>query len=146
MIETLNSSHVNAVAQLHLRSLTGLLRDLGPGATGAFYHGAARSSSAIGLVYIQENNLAGFVLGSAHPGSLRSEILTHSFFQTLLGICAGLLRNPGTLRSLVSSLLPGKPAFDSGAAELTYLAVDPEQRSLGVGRQLVEQFSQKLRI
>ena len=145
MIERLNRSHVDAAAQLHLRSLTGLLRDLGPGAVRAFYHGAARSSSVLAFVCMEESKVAGFVLGSVEPGRVRREILANSFFRTVLGTCSGVLRSPGTFRGLVSSFLPGKHAIDSRAAELTYLAVDPDKRSLGVGRQLVERFSEHLR-
>jgi len=145
MFEPLNSSHINAVTQLHIRSLTGLLHDLGPRATRAFYHGAVRSSSAIGYVCMQENSLLGFVLGSANPRGLRREILANSFFQTLFGICSGVIRKPSTLRCLLSSFLPDNEDYDSQAAELIYLAVDQDKTSSGVGRQLVEHFSQKLR-
>ena len=144
MIETLNNSHVGAVTQLHTCGLTGLLRDLGPRATRAFYHGAVCSDSAIGFAYIRESSLLGFVLGSANPQRLRREILANSFFQTLLGTCLGVMRKPGTLRSLLSSFLPGNEDYDSQAAELIYLAVDQGERSSGVGKQLVEHFSQKL--
>ena len=144
MLEPFNSSHVNAVTQLHLCNLTGLLRDLGPGATRAYYKGAACSSSAIALVYMQESSLLGFVLGSANPQGLRREILTNNFFQTLVGTCSGVIRKPSTLRSLLSSFLLDSDDYDSRAAELIYLAVDQNQRSSGVGKQLVERFSQKL--
>jgi len=144
MPEVLNNSHINAVTQLHLSSLTGLLRELGPGATSAFYQGAVRSSSAIGYVCMQENNLLGFVLGSASPQRLRREILVSNFFRTLAGTCTGVLRKPGTLRSLLSSLLPGNKDYDTQAAELIYLAVDQNQRSSGIGKQLVDNFSQAL--
>jgi ribosomal protein S18 acetylase RimI-like enzyme len=40
--------------------------------------------------------------------------------------------------------LPGNEDYDSQAAELIYLAVDQGERSSGVGKQLVEYFSQKL--
>lgn len=144
MLEPLNSSHVSAVTQLHINSLTGLLRDLGPGATRAFYNGAACSSSAIGFVYMQESSLLGFVLGSANPQGLRREVLVNNFFQTLVGTCSGVIRKPSTLRSLLSSFFPGKGDYDAQAAELIYLAVDQNQRSSGVGKQLVEHFSQNL--
>ena len=86
----------------------------------------------------------GFVLGSAHPQKLRREILTHSYFKTLAGIGSGVMRKPSTLRLLLSSLRPGDKDYNSQAAELKYMAVDQNQRSSGIGRQLVEHFSQKL--
>lgn len=145
MIETLNNSHVGAVTQLHISGLTGLLRDLGPRATRAFYHGAVCSDSAIGFAYIRESSLLGFVLGSANPQKLRREILANSFFQTLLGTCSGIIRKPGTLRSVFSSFMPTNNEYDSHAAELTYLAVDGDQRARGIGKQLVEHFGKQLR-
>lgn len=144
MLETLNRSHVSAVAQLHVDSLTGLLCDLGPGAIRAYYHGAAGSSSAIGFVHMRESNLLGFVLGSGNPRRLKREILANSFFQTLLGTCSGVIRKPSTLRSLISSFPPGNEYYDPQAAELIYLAVDGKQRASGIGKQLVEHFNQKL--
>ena len=144
MIETFKRSHVNAVAQLHIHSLTGLLRDLGPRATRAYYHGAARSSSAIGYVCVEESGLVGFVLGSANPQQLRREILTNSFFQTILGTCSGVVRKPSTFRLLLSSFFLDNEGFDPRTAELIYLAVDGNQRSSGIGKQLVECFSKKL--
>ena len=86
----------------------------------------------------------GFVLGSAHPQKLRREILAHAYFKTLAAIGSGVMRKPSTLRFLLSSLRPGDKGYDSQAAELTYLAVDENQRLSGIGRQLVEHFSQKL--
>jgi ribosomal protein S18 acetylase RimI-like enzyme len=144
MIEAFNSSHVNAVAQLHLGNLTGLLRDLGSGAINAYYHGAASSSTAIGYVSVQGSGLSGFVFGSASPQRLKREILAKSFFQTFIGTCSGVMRKPGTLRSLLSSFWPGNQDYDSQAAELIYLAVDGNQRSSGIGQQLIEHFSHKL--
>jgi len=144
MIEAFNSTHVKAVTQLHICGLTGLLHDLGPRATHAFYHGAACSSSAISYVYIREGSLLGFVLGAVSPGRLRREILSNSFFQTLLGTCSGIICNPGTLRSVLWSFLPVNKDYDPDAAELTYLAVDTNQRAMGIGRLLVEHFNQKL--
>ncbi|MFC1694918.1 GNAT family N-acetyltransferase [Pseudomonadota bacterium] len=145
MISAFDSSHVRAVAELHLENLTGLLRELGPGATYAFYHGAARSNSAVGFVYIAENQVLGFIFGSTNPALLRREVLGHSFFRTLIGIASGILRKPGNLRFLLSSLLPKEKQYDTEIPELTYLAVGGRQRTSGIGRQLVEHFGQELK-
>lgn len=144
MIEPLKSEHVKAVSQLHCDSLTGLLRDLGPGATSAFYYGATRSSTAIGLVNTEQGQTTGFVLGSANPGRMRREIFTCSFFRTLSGTLSGVLRKPGTARWLISSLFGSKNKYDTKSAELVYLTVDPSRRSAGTGQTLVEYFEKKL--
>jgi len=93
---------------------------------------------------MEEGGLVGFVLGSANPQHLRREILTNSFFQTILGTCSVVVRKPSTFRLLLSSFFLGNEGFDPRTAELIYLAVDGNQRSSGIGKQLVEHFSQKL--
>ena len=144
MVEALNSAHINEITRLHLRNLTGLLRELGPAATGAYYLGAARSSTAIGFVQVQQDRVVGFILGSANPRKMKREILSHSFFRTLVGVCAGIIRKPRMLRVLLTSLFTRVGDFDADGAELIYLAVDEDQREMGAGKQLVERFIQKL--
>jgi ribosomal protein S18 acetylase RimI-like enzyme len=144
MIVSLDTSHANAAAQLHLHSLTGLLCDLGSVATRAFYHGAAHSNSSFAYVFVHEDKLLGFVLGSSNAQRLRREILANSFFSTLLGTCLGFIRNPRLIRAFFASLKPTENHYDSQAPELTYLAVDGKARASGVGRQLIEYFGQQI--
>lgn len=141
MIEPFQEYHVPAVASLHARYLTGLLHDLGPGAIKAFYQGAVNSSSAIGFVYSIDGAITGFVFGSRDPVGLKRDITAGNFWNTFSETCAGLIRKPSLVRSLFDSIRPRLDAYDSREAELTYLAVDGRVRAIGVGRQLVEQFS-----
>ena len=146
MVERLTRCHVDAVAQLHLRCLTGLLCDLGVRAVRAFYEGAVRSERAVGLVDLEQGCLGGFVFGSVNPQQLKREILTHRLPQTLVSTCVGVIHRPSTLVSLWNSLVrPGGHGYDVQAPELTYLAVDEEHRTAGIGKKLVESFGQACR-
>ncbi len=146
MVETLTSSHVDAVAQLHLRSLTGLLRNLGFREIKAFYKGAVRSECAVAFVDLEQDSLGGFVFGSTNPQQLKREILANSFLETLVGTCVGVIRKPSTLISLWNSLVRASvEGYDAQAAELTYLAVDEKHQTAGIGRRLVDCFDQALR-
>jgi ribosomal protein S18 acetylase RimI-like enzyme len=145
MVEVLTNVHVDAVANLHVKSLTGLLRDLGPRATRAFYRGAIKSDHTIAFVVFEQGALGGFVFGSTAPQLLKQDILKNSFLETLAGTCLGVLRKPSTLTSLWNSIKrPGEPAYNEQAAELTYLAVDDKYRTAGFGQQLVDRFGQAL--
>lgn len=145
MIEILQNKHVGGVVNLHSQCLTGLLQALGPGAIRAFYDGALNSSNAIGYVNLNDGVVNGFVFGSRHPDELKREIAASNFWNTLRGTCIGLIRRPSLARLLLFSFRRHDPeAYDPGVAELTYLAVDAKARTDGIGKRLVEQFSQAL--
>ena len=137
--------HVDAVARLHSKSLTGLLRDLGPAAIRAFYLGAIKSDYAIAFVVLEQGILQGFVFGSTTPALLKRDILKNSFFETYLSTRLGVLRSPSTLISLWNRTWgSGERSYNAQAAELTYLAVDEETRTAGLGQRLVDGFGQAL--
>jgi len=146
VVEPLSSPHLDAVVQLHLRSLTGLLRSLGFGATRAYYRGSIRSDRAVAFVDLHQGRVGGFVVGSMNPGELRREILIHNLAETMIGTLVGFARNPpSAVRFLRSVLARGDKGYDTQAAELTYLAVDEEFRGAGIGKRLVEAFGQSIR-
>ena len=145
MVEPLTNLHVDAVAKLHSNSLTGLLRDLGPGAIRAFYLGAIKSDCAIAFVVLEQEILQGFVFGSTTPQLLKQDILKNNFVGTIVGTALGALRRPSTLISLWRSTRDiGERGYNDQVAELTYLAVDAKHRTAGLGQQLVNRFGQAL--
>lgn len=146
MIETLGGQHVKAVSALHCATLTGLLSRLGKPAAEAFYTGCLRSNLAVGLVYVEEGNVRGFVLGSPHPGALRSDVLRRNPLGTIISLGEGMLARPSSMRWLLNSFRgPDEGNFDASAPELIYLAVDAGSRGSGAGKQLVEAFDEKMR-
>ena len=142
MIVPLAVEHAQRVARLHCSCLTGLLSQLGPGASRAFYAGCARAESATAFVCLEEGEIRGFVLGSVCPGRLKREVVRLNPLGILSGICIGVLRRPAALRWLVKSFRgPDEGSYDAEAPELTYLAVAEERRGSGIGRRLVEAFT-----
>ena len=145
-IERLTLRDVDGVAALHGESLRGLLTRLGPRAMRAYYTACAESASATGFVVRGHDGLEGFVLGSADPAELRREVIGRKPRRFLTGVALGVLRRPGTLRWLVRGFRgPDSGRYDNTCPELTYLAVAPSHRGHGVGRQLVEAFSNAMR-
>lgn len=145
MIVRLGREHVAAVARLHRASLTGLLSDLGLTAIEAFYAGCARTSLALGLVYLEEDVVKGFVLGSVNPQRLRQEAMRKNWVGTLGGVILGILRRPSTLPSLLRSVGGSQASeYDRNAAELIYIAVSAESRESGIGAQLLKAFTEQM--
>jgi len=146
MIVPLSREHVSVVARLHCASLTGLLRELGEPAVRAYYGGALGLEHSVALVCLEGGVVAGFVAGSIHPDRMKNGVLRANPAGVLAGILTGSLRRPSSLWWLVRTLRgPDAGCYDSRAPELTYLATDEARRRHGIGRQLVEAFSDALR-
>lgn len=142
----LAAEHADRIARLHVATLTGLLTQLGPAAARAFHAGCAASASATGFVALDGDALRGFVLGSARPADLRREVTRAKPVATAVGVGLGLLRRPAALAHLLRSFRgPDEGSYDADSAELIYLAVDPDARGSGVGRALVDAFTQAMR-
>ena len=145
IIVPMERRHAKAVARLHCASVKGLLSDLGPRAATAFYAGCATARSARAFVGVEEEAVVGFVLGSVSPASIRQESMRENPVATLSGLGLGIVRRPATLRWLLRSFRgPDEGNYDARVAELTYIAIAPESRSLGLGGRLVEAFSQAM--
>ena len=145
MLKPLTKDHVNAVVRLHSTSLTGLLHDLGPGAISTFYLAAIKCDCAIAYVVQEGGILKGFVFGCTRPRQLKQDILKNSFYKTLTSTVLGVLLRPSTLVSLWRSFRgAGDRGYDTQIAELTYLAVNEEHRTAGLGKLLVDGFGQAL--
>ena len=146
MIEPLRREHVKDIARLHRISLTGLLTNLGLSAIRAFYYGCVSSGSATGFVCIEDGELRGFVLGSVRPDKVKMEAMRANPADMLAGMAVGILRRPSALVWLVKNFGgPDEGSYSASVPELTYLAVSSASRGSGIGRQLVEAFTNELR-
>lgn len=146
MITQFGREHVKDVARLHRQNLTGLLTALGLRAIRAFYTGCVKTSSAIGFVYVDEDEMLGFVVGSLRPDKLRMESLRANPIDTLVGMSVGMVRRPSSLLWLMKSFGgPDEGSYCASIPELTYLAVASESRGGGIGRQLVDAFTNAMR-
>jgi ribosomal protein S18 acetylase RimI-like enzyme len=146
VIIPLSKQHVHQAAQLHCASLTGLVSELGILAAKAYYAGFVKAGTGVGFVYTEEDRVLGYVLGSKNPGKLKREVLLRNPAGVMVGLCTGIARRPAALASLVKSFHgPDSGSYDNQAAELTYLVVSKDCRSGGIGRQLVDAFTQAMR-
>lgn len=146
MVSPLRAEHVKAVAALHVDTLTGLLTALGLPAARAHYAACAESPLSTAFVALDGEMVRGFVAGSQWPRLLKREVLTRKPFAVAAAVALGVVRRPTVLPLVTESFRgPAPDSYDPGVAELTYLAVAPEQRRGGVGRQLVGAFTAAIR-
>lgn len=146
MIVPLGPEHVAAVARLHVASLPGLLGELGAPATRAYYTGCVRTPAALGFVDVVDGAVRGFVMGSAHPDTLKREVLRRNPVATVAALALGVLRRPSSMVWLLrSGRGPDEGSYDSQAPELIYLAVDGAHRASGVGKRLLDAFTCAMR-
>ena len=145
-ITPLRSEHVHAVATLHVESLTGLLTTLGAAAARAWYAACAESPLSAAFVAVDAGVVRGFVAGSQWPRLLKREVLARKPLAVVAAVAIGVVRRPSAL-PLVAEVLrgPAPDSYDPGVAELTYLAVSPDHRRTGTGRQLVDAFTTSMR-
>jgi putative flippase GtrA/ribosomal protein S18 acetylase RimI-like enzyme len=140
------TEHVDAVARLHCDNLNGLLSQLGLAAARAYYTGCVRSSAAVGFASLEDGVVAGYVVGSAHPEKLKSEVLRRNLVGTVAAVCLGIVRRPVSLAWLLKSFRgPDDGRYNGEAAELTYIAVAAGRRTAGVGKGLVDAFTCAMR-
>ena len=146
LIVPLSRELVGAVARLHCCTLKGLLSTLGVRAVRAYYLACIESPSAVALVCVEHNMVCGFVLGSADPTRLRAEVLRAAPVRILLAVCWRLVAKPSTGWHIFRHIRgPEKGGYDDRAAELIYLAVSSDARGRGVGQNLVDAFTQRMR-
>jgi ribosomal protein S18 acetylase RimI-like enzyme len=144
-ITPLKGEHVRAVAAMHVRELTGLLRALGAPAARAFYAGCVESPNLIGFVALDRGEVRGFACGSMLPRALKLEAIARKPIAFTVGVALGILRRPAALPYVLQLFRGSAGTHDAGEPELTYLAVAPEARRGGIGKDLVNAFSAALR-
>ena len=128
LIVPLSRELVGAVAQLHCRTLKGLLSTLGVRAARAYYMACIESPSAVAFVCVEHDMVCGFVLGSADPATLRAEVFRAAPIRIFSAICLRLAERPSTGWHIFRHIRgPERGRYDDRAAELIYLAVSPER-------------------
>ena len=146
LIVPLSRELVGAVAQLHCRTLKGLLSTLGVRAARAYYMACIESPSAVALVCIEDGMVCGFVLGSTDPATLRAEVLRAAPVRILSAVCLSVAAKPSDAWHIFRHIRgPEKGRYDDRAAELIYLAVSPNARGGGGGERLVDAFTRRMR-
>ena len=141
-LSKLDDDQLKQLAQLHHSVMHTLLADLGLPMVLRYYQIARSDNSVVGISALDSSKkIIGWAIGSPHPDRINSELRT-----PLLWFAFQMLRvlvtRPLILLQLISSVLSSSAETEmkSDAIELTYIGVAANQRSKGLGKDLLNTF------
>lgn len=134
------------VVSLHHAALSyrSFITAFGPRFLTVLYRGLLRRGDGFLVVATEDGALVGFILACTDSTRLLSAVV-RSPFQVASIILPALLRSPRLLTKLVETLRYGGRLHVPIPAELLVIAVVPERRSSGIGRQLLTTLRAELR-
>ena len=141
-LSQLEYDQLKQLTELHHSVMHTLLTDLGLPMILRYYQVARSDNSVVGICALDRSKkLIGWAMGSPHPdrinSALRSPLLWFAF--QMLRV---LFTRPLILLQLISSVLSSaaETEMKSDAIELTYIGVAADQRSRGLGKDLLNAF------
>ena len=138
----LKAADLKHLAALHQSVMHTLLSDLGLPIVIRYYQIARSDSSVIGICAINSSGeIIGWAMGSPHPDRINSSLRTPLpwFVVQMFRV---IFTRPLVLLQLVSSLLSSSAETEmkKDEVELTYIGVSPNQRGMGLGKNLLDAF------
>lgn len=138
MIGPLRDEQIDSVVKLHSSSLKGdFLPSLGSSFLTTFYQALINEPNIYALVYSQEGQIQGFVIGTNDMAMFFKKILKKRFLKFSLLSFYQVIKNPRLLKKIYETLFYTKK--ESGPkAELVIIAVDQKHRNKGIGKALIK--------
>jgi ribosomal protein S18 acetylase RimI-like enzyme len=141
----LSDQQVHAVARLHHQVLHSLLADLGLPFVERYYQIAQAEPGVIGVCAASEaGGPLGWAVGSSKPEQVNGR-LRAAWMWFSLQMLRVVFTRPRVLGQLFASLRTAAAPTPEGAVELTYIGVDKSARGRGLGRALLNAFTQAAR-
>ena len=141
-LSKLDDDQLKQLAQLHHSVMHTLLADLGLPMVLRYYQIARSDNSVVEICALDRSKkIIGWAMGSPHPdrinSALRSPLLWFAF--QMLRV---LVTRPLMLLQLISSVLSSSAETEmkSDTIELTYIGVAADQKSKGLGKDLLNTF------
>jgi ribosomal protein S18 acetylase RimI-like enzyme len=138
----LTDDDITHLAVLHHSVMHTLLSDLGLPIVLRYYQIAQLDPKALGLcARTASGEILGWAMGSPYPDRINAR-LRSPLTRFLLQLFRVMLTRPLVLWQLISSVFSaaGQIEMKTGAIELTYIGVAPDQRGTGLGNKLLNAF------
>jgi ribosomal protein S18 acetylase RimI-like enzyme len=138
----MNLSHIDAVVAVHLAAFDGFtLSILGEGFLKEFYTGVLDDPTGMAFVILDQQNLVGFVAGSAQPNGFYRRLLYKRWWRFGVAALPAVLSKPRIFpRVLRAFSMPHEPLPHPNCATLMSIAVNPALQGYGAGKGLVKAF------
>ena len=147
-LSQLKDDHLKQLAELHHSVMHTLLADLGLPTVLRYYQIARSDNSVVGICALDPSKkIIGWAMGSPHPDRINSGLRT-PFVWFILKILRLAFTHPLVFWQLISSVLSSSAETEmkSDAIELTYIGVAADQRSRGLGKDLLNVFIEASRV
>lgn len=143
-IEVMRRKHISQVARIHADSLANdFLPSLGKKFLRVLYRGISKSKSGIVYVYLEGDEVAGFVVGSTNTGRMFKEILRKKWFDFIVTLIPVVLLKPSVIFKVVESIFyPSKTVADEAKAEIIVIAVAEKHRNKKIAKKLLSELKQ----
>lgn len=129
--------------QIHLEAFKDFfLTTLGPRFLNTYYSSALKSTESISVCAVnQDDQLIGFSIGCKHAKDYHKRLVKQNFLAFFLQGIVILFSKPRALCRLVLNMEKNKNNSDDGNyAELLSIAVSPNVKGLGIGKEMIAHF------
>ena len=141
-IKPMQVNHIDDIVAVHLAAFPGFtLSCLGPPFLKEFYTGVIDDPTGIAFVSIDQQNLVGFVTGSAQPNGFYRRLLRKRWWRFGIAAIPAVISNSKIVPKLLRAFsMPNEKLPHPNCATLMSIAVEPALQRQGAGKQLVEAF------
>lgn len=141
-IQSMGVLHVEDVVDVHMRAFQGFtLSILGARFLKEFYTGLLDDPTGLAFVFLGNQEMVGFVAGSAHPNGFYRRLLVRRWWRFGFAALPAVLSKPKIFpRVLRAFSMPHELLPHPNCGTLMSIAVNPTLQGNGVGKQLVYAF------
>jgi len=144
MIQKMGREHIVRVSEIDVKARAGdFLPSLGERFLRTLYAGLIGSRRGLGYVYLQGEQVVGFIIGSFDTKGLFREVLWKR--GTILGLhlLVKIFKKPSFIKNTIQTFrYPRKESHTPQKAELIVIGVDERFRGRGIGEKLIRALNQ----
>lgn len=142
MIMLMTENYTKDVVEVHMQSFKDFfLTFLGKKFLRLYYNGIVNYENAIKFVYIKDDRIVGFVVGTSNPQGFYSRLLKQDWLRFSVASLGAICRKPSVIRRIVRAFShPSENPIGDDVAGLFSIGVLPELQGTGVGKSLVQMF------
>lgn len=140
---TVEQTEYDSLAKLHLRAFNDFfLSTLGYNFLKTYYQAALKSKESLAVCAVDEKgDLVGFSIGCIHSKGFHKRLLLQNTIKFALQAIRIIFTNLKAIFRLINNLDKNANKDDDGNyAELLSIAVSPDSKNLGIGKELIKEF------